>query len=100
MRERDVEQYLVRRVKQCGGLCWKWVSPGTAGVPDRIVIHPKGIFFVELKAPGEKPRQLQLFIHEQMRRCGASVFVLDTYEAVDEWIKEHLGGGKKQNGGT
>ena len=90
MREKEIEQYLVRRVKKAGGLCWKFISPGNAGVPDRIVIHPKGIFFIELKAPGEKPRRLQIFIHEQMRRCGASVFVLDSKAQVDAWVAEHL----------
>lgn len=50
--EKDIEQKLVRIVKAADGLCLKWVSPGCAGVPDRICILPGGkIIFVELKRP-------------------------------------------------
>ena len=61
MREKIIEEKLTKAVKQNGGVCWKFTSPGTAGVPDRIVLMPGGrIAFVEVKAPGEKPRPLQL----------------------------------------
>lgn len=50
MRERDIEAKLTRGVRKLGGECLKWVSPGTVGVPDRIVIMPTGdVYFVELK---------------------------------------------------
>lgn len=52
MIEKDIEKYLVRQVKQMGGLALKFVSPSMAGVPDRIVMIPKGtIYFAELKRP-------------------------------------------------
>ena len=38
MLEKQVEQKLVAAVKSKGGVCWKFTSPGTAGVPDRIDI--------------------------------------------------------------
>jgi len=38
MREKEIEQKLVRAVKAAGGICPKWVSPGMDGVPDRIVL--------------------------------------------------------------
>ena len=50
MKERDIEVLLRDGVKQLGGKAYKWVSPGNAGVPDRIVILPGGkVIFVELK---------------------------------------------------
>lgn len=50
--EREIEARLVRMVKNRGGLCLKWVCPGWAGVPDRIVLLPGGrVVFVELKRP-------------------------------------------------
>ena len=49
MREHEIERKLVDAVKAKGGICWKFVSPGTAGVPDRIILMPNGrIAFVEL----------------------------------------------------
>ena len=62
MREKIIEEKLTKAVKQNSGVCWKFTSPGTAGVPDRIVLMPGGrIAFVEVKAPGEKPRPLSIF---------------------------------------
>lgn len=50
--EKDLERNLVDRVIRYRGLCLKWVCPGHAGVPDRIVLLPGGkIVFAELKRP-------------------------------------------------
>lgn len=50
--ERDVERALVGMVKRHKGLCLKWVCPGFAGVPDRIILLPGArIIFVETKRP-------------------------------------------------
>ena len=77
MRESSIEKQLVKEVKLRGGMCEKWVS-GTVGWPDRIVLLPDGkIGFVEVKAPGEKPRKLQVHRHNQLRALGYKVFVLD-----------------------
>lgn len=89
MREKEIEQALVREVKQRGGLCWKFVSPGNNGVPDRIVLLPNGrIAFVETKAPGKKPRPLQLVRHETLRNLGFSVYVIDRMEQIKEILNE------------
>lgn len=89
MRESFIEEKLTKAVKQNGGVCWKFTSPGIAGVPDRIVLMPKGnIAFVEVKAPGEKPRPLQLSRHRLLRRLGFRVYVLDALEDIDKIIKE------------
>ena len=83
MREREIEKKLVDAVKTQGGVCWKFVSPGTAGVPDRIILMPMGrIAFVEVKAPGERPRKLQLARHRLSRRLGFKTFVLDNPEQI------------------
>lgn len=89
MRERDVERALVKAVRDRGGMCPKWVSPGLDGVPDRIVLLPGGrIGFVELKAPGERPRALQIARMEQIRRLGYKVFVCDGKELIGGILDE------------
>ena len=77
-RERDVEQALIRRVKKSGGLCLKFVSPGWSGAPDRLCLFPGGkICFAELKAPGAKPRLLQVKRHSQLKALGFDIVVRD-----------------------
>ena len=78
MKEKTVENKLVEAVKARGGICPKWMSPGFDGVPDRIVLLPNGMVgFVEVQAPGKKPRPLQISRHKRLRALGCKVFVLD-----------------------
>ena len=82
--ERDVERALIRAVRKAGGMCLKFVSPGYAGVPDRLCLLPGGrIFFAEVKRPGVKPRALQLKRHSELRRLGMEVYVIDSKEECD-----------------
>lgn len=87
MREKEIETYLVNRVKAMGGRAYKFVSPGNNGVPDRIVILPDKLFFVELKAPGEEPRPLQIGQINKLRDLGQLVFVCDSKQSVDDLIE-------------
>ena len=89
MREKQIEQRLVKAVKARGGLCPKLVSPGTDGMPDRMVLLPDShMGFVEVKAPGEKPRPLQQRRHEQLRELGYKVSVLDDPEQIPPILEE------------
>ena len=89
MRERDVEQNLVRAVRRSGGLALKLVCPGFNGVPDRLLLFMGGrLAFCEVKAPGEKPRPLQVHRMEQLRGLGFRVFVIDGMEQIGGMIDE------------
>jgi len=90
MREKQVEQRLVKAVRAAGGICPKLVSPGMDGMPDRLLLMPGGrMAFVEVKAPGKEPRPLQTHRHKQLRALGFPVFVLDNPEQVS-WILEEV----------
>lgn len=89
MREKTVEQKFVSEVKKAGGICPKWVAPGFDGVPDRIAMFPGGkIAFVEVKAPGEKPRPLQTARHNLLRKLGFRVYILDEIGKIGGMIDE------------
>lgn len=78
MSEKEIERQLVVMVKNAGGIAPKFVSPGMDGMPDRLVLMPGGhIAFVEVKAPGQKPRKLQARRHVILRNLGFKVYVLD-----------------------
>lgn len=78
MREKEIEKKLPLEAKKRGGLAIKFVSPGFDGMPDRIVLMPKGrMAFVEVKAHGKYPRPLQMARHKLLRGLGFLVFVLD-----------------------
>lgn len=88
MKEYAVEKHLVQKAQECGGACLKFTSPGTAGVPDRIVILPGGkIGFAELKAPGKKPRRLQRNVLRRLYWLGCRVCVIDNPKSADGFIR-------------
>lgn len=88
MLEKDIEKALVKKVKALGGLCIKFTSPSMMGIPDRIVLLPKGkIGFVELKRPGGKARPIQVKRIKDLEKLGFKVFTLDEKENIDEVIK-------------
>lgn len=96
MREKTVEQKLVKAVKNRGGICPKLVCPGFDGMPDRLVLLPDGkVGFVEVKAPGKKPRPLQVSRHNLLRSLGLQVFTLDDLTAIPRMLDEI--GGKHDN---
>lgn len=87
--EKLVERKLVELCKLNGGLCLKLLSFHNIGLPDRMCLFPKAkIVFVELKTTGEKPRAIQLFMHDKLRALGFRVEVIDTVEQVNNLIEE------------
>ena len=96
MCEREVEQNLVRAVREMGGMCPKFVSPGLDGVPDRIILMPGArIAFAELKAPGRKMRPLQVKRKRQLESLGFRVYCIDRTEQINTVIAETTGGDAK-----
>ena len=87
MKERDVEVLLREGVKQLGGKAYKWVSPGNAGVPDRIVILPGGkVIFIELKQENGRLTRLQKVQQQTLRGMGAVAVTLRGAEDVKMYL--------------
>ena len=90
MREREsaVERRLRQGVLRAGGLCWKFVSPGMSGVPDRIVVTPRGeVWFVELKAEDGRLSPRQAMILQQLKDRGANAVVLIGRADVERFLE-------------
>ena len=88
MREKVIERKLVRAVRRKGGLALKFVSPGFDGMPDRILLPEGKMAFVEVKAIGKKPRNLQVSRHRILRKRGFQVFILDDENQIEKIIDE------------
>ncbi len=89
VREKTVEHRLQQAVRRQGGIALKIISPAFDGIPDRLVLLPGGrMAFVEVKAPGRKPRPLQKARHRLLRQLGFRVYVLDAPEQISEILCE------------
>ena len=93
--ESKIEKYLRESIEARGGECFKWVSPGRRGVPDRIVLMPSPdkfsicaprVIFVELKSPTGRLRPEQIRMHARLRAIPFRVIVISTLEHVDEFL--------------
>lgn len=89
MLEKEIERKLVKAVKAEHGICPKFISPGYDGMPDRLVLLPNEKFaFIELKAPGKKPRPLQAARHEMLKRLGFKVYIIDSEKQIGGMLDE------------
>lgn len=93
MREAALEKKIKARIEKEGGLCFKWVSPGFTGVPDRIAILPAGrLAFIEVKRPGLKdgrtPRQKR--VAQMLEARGQTVLRVSSMETLEEWLREEV----------
>lgn len=89
MRELTVEAYLIECVKAAGGEVRKVKWAGRRHAPDRLVMlkgkHP----LVELKRPGKDAEPGQRREHVRLRRAGFEVWVTDTKEGVDTFMRSY-----------
>ena len=94
--DKQIEQKLVKKVRAAGGICPKFISPGFDGMPDRLALLPDGrMVFAEIKAPGKKPRPLQMSRHRLLRSLGYRVFIIDSEDGIEKMIDEMKGGDAK-----
>lgn len=77
MTEKQIEKRIVALAKEAGGIAYKFISPGNAGVPDRIVIIPGARpVFVEIKVQSGKLTALQRRQIERLEKLGQPVMVI------------------------
>ena len=72
--EKVIEAYLVKKVREYGGICLKYSNPGMTGYPDRVILFPDGItVWVEVKSKGQKPKPIQEIRIKEIRDLGHNV---------------------------
>lgn len=90
--ENKIEQKLREGVKRLGGRAYKLVSPGYAGLPDRLICFPFGrVVFVEVKSPKGRLSKLQEYRINELEKLMQDVWVLSTPEQVDAFLEEMRG---------
>lgn len=74
--EAQIEKKAREWLEARGGELMKWVSPGNAGVPDRIAFHASFVspFFMEFKAPRKTLDELQEIVCDKLAAKGARVY--------------------------
>lgn len=91
--EKVIERKLVEMIKANGGMCIKLLCDNLLGLPDRMILMPHSkIAFAELKTTGQKPRRIQIFMHNKLKNLGFRVEVIDTIEGVNKFVNSIIYG--------
>lgn len=75
--ESAIQSRIIKRLEKEGALVIKLVLTNVPGIPDLLALKDGHATFIEVKRPGEKPRPLQLYRHEQLRNLGFIVEIMD-----------------------
>lgn len=94
MKESELECKFKQQVEKEGAKVLKFVSPGLAGVPDRVILtYGAKTYFAEIKRPGQHLRPLQVYRKKQLEELGYKVFVIDSVTAISDFIEFMREGG-------
>lgn len=89
MKESQLEDWLTEKIKDLGGMSFKWVSPGNPGVPDRVYIFPDNlVYFVELKTEIGRLSNIQKWQRERLIAAGVNYRLVKGKQQAKELIKE------------
>lgn len=81
MLESTIENKVTKYAEKLGWLSFKFTSPSSRGVPDRIYMRDGVTFFIEYKQQGKLLRTLQQFRKKQIEQHGVSVYMVDSIAA-------------------
>ena len=87
MLEKQIEAYLVKKVKEKGGIAYKFTSPQNRGVCDRIVVLPGRVIFVEVKQPKGKLSELQKRFEDTITGYDLEYACLWDKDDVDNFMR-------------
>ena len=87
--ESHIESWVKEKIEPNGFLFWKFVSPGTTGVPDRVIVSPTGkVYFVEFKTEIGKQTAIQRFREGQLKTRGANFRLVVGMTDAIQLVKE------------
>lgn len=89
--ERKIESAVCRYARQKGCYVRKFSSPAHRGVPDDLFITPDGVvFFIEFKAPGKVPTDLQERELAHILSHNGNACYVDNVEKGVQVVEHHL----------
>lgn len=75
--ESVVQSRVIARLHRKGYYVIKLIRTNKNGIPDLLALKGSKSIFIEVKRPGAVPTPLQCFRHDELRKQGFPVFVID-----------------------
>lgn len=90
MLESQVEKSVCEFARRNKILAFKLNGQGNVGKPDRMFLHKGSVVFIEFKAPGKKPTELQAKWLKNLDAQGFPAYWVDSPEKGIALLREHL----------
>ncbi len=88
MNEKLLEKKLREEVKKLGGLALKFTSSTYTGMPDRLVLMPKGkVYFVELKSTGKDQTMIQKKAEYMLEGLDQDFWLIENMAGLNLFLK-------------
>jgi len=91
-RESAIEAYLVKRVEELGGIAYKLDASKRKGSPDRLIVLPGFVGFVEVKTGTGELNEHQLRECVRLGQMGALHYTIRSKAAVDNFTERRQHG--------
>lgn len=89
--EKDIEKKVCEWARKQGCLVYKFTSPSQRSVPDRMFVLPYGtVVFIEFKAPGKQPTELQTKELLKLQGSGVRACWCDNYNRAVQWLQNRI----------
>lgn len=85
--ERALEDDLIEAVKKAGGYALKMPAMFYTGIPDRLLLLPGRVVFVEVKRDSDhQPSEAQLGWRRKIRKLKIEHYILDHKDQIKEIV--------------
>jgi predicted Zn-ribbon and HTH transcriptional regulator len=85
--EKHVEAMLKAATERCGGTAVKMALTGARGFPDRLLLLPGRVVFVEVKGTGGKPDPMQEVWKRKIEALGLEWYLLDHTDDINAILR-------------
>jgi Holliday junction resolvase len=85
--ESKIQSRILKGLKEAGIYAHKNIATNRSGIPDIIACVDGAYVALEVKSPGGKPTELQLYNIEQIRKSGGIAEIVYSWEDVAKLIR-------------
>jgi len=86
MLERQIQARIMTVLTDAGWIVVRPTVTNLSGFPDLMALRKSFVVFIEVKRPGQKPTELQMYRHGQLRSNGFEVIVASSTTDVKDLL--------------
>lgn len=83
MREAEIQKKITSNLIKKEWLVIKLIQTNCNGIPDLLCLKAGAAVFIEVKQPGQQPRDLQKYRHDKLRKQGFEVIVATSLTDIE-----------------